>query len=170
MQYGLVPHCTWSDIPMRCNDVTTTYYSLLVSYTSPLVVLSYLTAHLMDRPIPSSSHTKLRSASPRHSRRLSRYRVCVIWYRYRWRQSPPDTHVQEVRYRVERHVPLIHLVVQALEVQEREILEEVYLIRESHATAQRPQSTQLTHPPPPKNIPLCVFRTCDMYTVTLQSP
>ena len=38
----------------------------------------------------------------------------------------PDTHVQEVRYRVERHVPLIHLVVQALEVQEREILEEVY--------------------------------------------
>ena len=82
----------------------------------------------------------------------------------------PDTHVQEVRYRVERHVPLIHLVVQALEVQEREILEEVYLIRESHATAQRPQSTELTHPAPPMNIPLCVFRTCDMYTVTLQSP
>ena len=82
----------------------------------------------------------------------------------------PDTHVQEVRYRVERHVPLIHLVVQALEVQEREILEEVYLIRESHATPQRPQSTELTHPAPPMNIPLCLFRTCDMYTVTLQSP
>ena len=36
VQYGLVPQCTWSDIPMRSNDVTTTYYSLLVSYHLPL--------------------------------------------------------------------------------------------------------------------------------------